>query len=269
MRLISSKDTINFLGQAAPKPWVGRMLCWMIIDGQMDAYFETARIQPSGSAFSILLRHREEAGEFHGPKMDEILWREYDQELADKLVGKTGQETILEEPIVWGGEGDPTTLDSGYILFSSLIDWEKGTIRCDWIPDERELREIWFPNEELMYSEFEHAAYEADFTGLAFELSRIEMLLPTMVSASLKSEARVTNPQTSRVGRPPKWDWEGVLAFVIAQAQTPDGLPTGHGAQSEIERMMAEWFEQETGGSPSTSQLRQRASRVMRLIEKD
>lgn len=245
------------------------MLCWMIIDGQIDAYFETARIQPSGSAFSILLRHREEAGELHGPKMDEILRREYDQEFADKLVGKTGPETILEEPIVWDGEGDPTLLDSGYILFSSLIDWEKGTVRCDWIPDERELREMWFPNDELMYSEFERANYEADFTGLAFELSRIEMLLPSMVLASLKAETRLTNSQSSRVGRPPKWDWEGVLAFAIAQAQTPDGLPTGHGAQSKIEAMMAEWFERETGESPSISQIRQRASKVMRLIAKD
>jgi len=247
---------------------VGRLLCWLTLDGQLDAYFEKARIQPSASAFSFLFRHREEAGDYSGPKMDDIIRREYPPELAEKLVGKSESDSVLDEPILFGGEDGPKILDTGYILFASSIDWDAGTLICDWVPEQREILELWFPSEELLYSEFERPDYAAEFSGLAFELPRIEMLLPSVDAGKLRTEKRDAGKRIPHIGRPSKWDWEGALAFVIAQAQTPDGLPTGHGAQARIETMIAEWFERETGGSPSISQIRQRASKIMGLIEK-
>lgn len=71
-----------------------------------------------------------------------------------------------------------------------------------------------------------------------------------------------------RVGRPAKWHWEGALAHVVAMAQTPVGLPTGHGAQAKIEAIIAEWFTAETGNSPSISQIRTRAALVRVMIER-
>lgn len=88
MRLIKSKDTVEFLSKAAPRPWVCRMLCWMILDGQLDAYFDKAHVQGSGSAFKYFLKHRDEAGEDSGQKMDEIIRREYDSEFAERLSAK-------------------------------------------------------------------------------------------------------------------------------------------------------------------------------------
>lgn len=269
MRLIKSKDTVEFLSQSAPRPWVCRMLCWMVVDGQIEAYFEKGSIQPSGSAFQFLLPHRKEAGEYSGEKMDEILKREYEPEMAEKLVGKRENDKVFDEPIVWEGEDGPFILDIGFMLFSSAIDWDAGTLRCDWIPDDRDIREIWFPTSELLYSEFEHPEYAADFSGIAFELNRIEMLLPSVSTNNLRTETHDAIKRSAHIGRPRKWDWEGALAAIIAEAQTPDGLPTGHGAQAKIETMIAEWFEASAGGSPSISQIRQRASKVIGLIQKD
>jgi hypothetical protein len=70
-------------------------------------------------------------------------------------------------------------------------------------------------------------------------------------------------------GRPPKYDWEGALAHVVAVANTPDGLETGPGAQAAIERLIADHFARASndGSAPCESQIRKRASRVMKAIE--
>lgn len=268
MRLIKSKDTIDFLSKAAPRPWVCRMLCWMVIDGQLDAYFEKAHVQASGSAFQYLLKHREEAGEESGPKMDEIIRREYDSDLAEKIVGKTIHDKILDDPIEWEAEDGPQALDAGFILFASEIDWEAGSVKCDWLPDDRDVKDMWFSGGEFLYSEFVHPEYTAKLEGMAFELNRIEMLLPNSELRDFTGSTKQAATSQSFIGRPRKWDWEGALAHIIAEAQTPDGLPTGHGAQAKVEAMIAEWFEAEAGNSPAVSQIRLRASKVMALIEK-
>lgn len=266
MRLIKSKDTVEFLSKAAPRPWVCRMLCWMVIDGQIDAYFDKAHIQGSGSAFQYFIPHREEAGEESGPKMDEIIRREYGREMADKLAGKNAHDKILDDPIEWEAEDGPQALDAGYILYASEIDWDAGIVNCDWLPDDREIKDMWFPSSEFLYSEFEHAEYTAKLEGMAFELNRIEMLLPTSELRNSSGDTKQAGIIQSHIGRPRKWDWEGALAHIVAEAQTPDGLPTGHGAQAKVEAMIANWFEAQSGNSPAVSQIRQRASKVMALI---
>jgi hypothetical protein len=69
-------------------------------------------------------------------------------------------------------------------------------------------------------------------------------------------------------GRPPKYDWEGALAYVTAVANTPDGLETGPGAQAAIERLIADYFTRASndGNAPCESEIRKRASRVMKAI---
>lgn len=67
-------------------------------------------------------------------------------------------------------------------------------------------------------------------------------------------------------GRPEKWDWEGALIHVIAEANTVNGLPTDRGAQAQIEKMISEWFMWKTGNSPADSEIRKRASAVMKAI---
>lgn len=68
-------------------------------------------------------------------------------------------------------------------------------------------------------------------------------------------------------GRPPTWDWEGALIHVTAIANTPDGLPSGRGAQAWIEGVLQDWFIQTAGSSPSEGEIRKRASAVMKGLE--
>lgn len=68
-------------------------------------------------------------------------------------------------------------------------------------------------------------------------------------------------------GRPQSWDWEEVLIHVAAIANTPDGLPSGEGAQARIEEIIQSWFIRTTGAAPSESEVRKRASAVMKRLK--
>jgi len=67
-------------------------------------------------------------------------------------------------------------------------------------------------------------------------------------------------------GRPSVWDWESALIHLIAQANSLDGLPMDHGGQAQIEKIISEWFMQTTGNSPAESEIRKRASAVIKAI---
>lgn len=240
----------------------------MVIEREIEAHFSKATVQASTNAFQFTIPLREQAGEAFGPKMDAAIREEYPPELAAKLVGKQGRDKVFDEPAVWEAEEGPEPLDPGYFVFATDIDWEAGKLRADYIPTDQNVFDMFFPSEEFLWSEFDDADYSASLEGMAFEKARIEMLLPNHTIAELGPQLKAPAAQRTHVGRPRKWDWEGALAYVTSQAQTPDGLPTGHGAQARIETMIAEWFEAETGGSPATSQIRLRASKVMGMIEK-
>ncbi len=67
-------------------------------------------------------------------------------------------------------------------------------------------------------------------------------------------------------GRPPEKDGEGALIHLIAHANLPDGLQTERGSQAQIEKIISEWFIQTTGNSPADSEIRKRASAVIKAI---
>lgn len=66
--------------------------------------------------------------------------------------------------------------------------------------------------------------------------------------------------EVARRGPRPKWDWEGMLAYLAAVADRPDGLPE---RQADLEKMGAEWFRREVDDEPAESSIRERASKVM------
>lgn len=73
--------------------------------------------------------------------------------------------------------------------------------------------------------------------------------------------------RTNGGGRPPKYDWEGALIHIAALANHPDGLPSGSGAQAEIARRIADWFESTGGDCPADSEIRRRAARIMQALD--
>lgn len=268
MKLVTSREAVAFLSQAAPRAWVQRLLRCMIIDGELDAYFSGGRIQPHTLAFHLTLPLRDEAGEFKGPNMDRVIRENFDPPLAEKLVGKDGRERVDDDLVDWESEDGHDAIDLGWIFFAEEIDWEAGTIKVGWVPTDRDTADWMFPSGEFFVSEFESADYEAEFTGMSFSYASIEMLLPSASLGSISSGMETAVQHRSRVGRPPKWDWEGALSHVVTRAQTPDGLPTGPGAQARIEEIISEWFIGETGEAPASSQIRERAAKIMRSLER-
>ncbi|MFT4055209.1 MAG: hypothetical protein QM681_11945 [Novosphingobium sp.] len=78
--------------------------------------------------------------------------------------------------------------------------------------------------------------------------------------------AAASHRAEERRGAKRKWDWEGAICAVVAQANTPDGLPEGHGAQAEIGRILATWFRDNQGGEPAASEIGARASKIMNVV---
>lgn len=267
MRLVSAREAVDFLSQAAPRPWVQRLLRWMAFDEGLPAYSRKGKVQPFGTVMDMIDHLFEEAGHTPGRKLDAAIHKAFAPEIAARLVGRKLLDRFDDEPFVWDESESPVQLDIGFFLFGSEIDWENGTIKADFIPGDGEMLDLFFPASPFLGSELDRPEYEFEIAGLSFEFSRIEMLMPSM---ALGQSAGFVTSKTERRkprGRPPKWDWEGAMAHVIGRAQHPDGLPTGPGAQAKIEAMIADWFMRETRDTPSSSQVRQRAAKIMEMIE--
>lgn len=268
MKLISSCEAVEFLCQAAPQPWVHRLLRWMALDQEITAYSKRGVVQAYSNVFAFTAQLYEEAGEFSGEKMDAAIRRNYSPEIAAKLVGKDHDDRYDDDPAKWDESESARVVDPGFFLFADEIDWTEGTIRCSWLNPHGELNEILFPSDELFGTEFERAEYEATISGLSFTLNEIELLLPNCDLRRRSNLATEDSVPRKAIGRRPKWDWEKAMAFVVSQAQTPDGLPTGAGAQARIEEIIGGWFIDETGNSPSTSQIRERAAKIIAMLNR-
>lgn len=217
------------------------MLRWMILDDELHVYFSSGKVQPFTTTSTLIAELVETAGVISGPKMDAAIREAFSPEIAAKLVGKALHDRIDDDLLEWDESEEPRSMDPGFFLYATEIDWMNGTLWAEWVPSDGERFEPLFPSDDLLGSEFEKAEFEVRFAGMSFEWNVIEMLLP---SAEMRSSPLVVTDRIDRkrsIGRPQKWDWEGSLAFIISQAQLPDGLPTGPGAQARIEEMMSGW----------------------------
>lgn len=268
MKLISSREAVTFLSQIAPRPWVQRLLRWMAFDDEIRAFASKGQVLAHSSVYHYIAELVEEAGEHAGPKMDALIKERYPEEFAEKLYGKDRYTDISEETHSWNDPEDPERVAPGFFLYATSIEWDTGSLSVDWFEAHGSFAEAIFLDGEMFGTDFEEPHFSAEFEGLSFSFQEIELLLPQIElrpSSGFVAEARERN---APLGRPAKWNWEGALAHVISQAQTPDGLPTGQGAQARIEEMISSWFVAETGNCPASSQVRQRASTIMRTLEK-
>lgn len=266
--MIRLAAAIDFLSQVAPRPWVTRMLHAMFLTDELQPFFLSGRVRSEVMVAQILAKIENYKLEQHSAERDAFVREALGDELADLIKGKDWQENVVEydEPI------EPVEgyilADLGFIHYGA-IDWQGGHMICEYIPERKERPEHLFYNiEEMISSEYESNTVTAEFRDMHLVRSKIELLLPSHRLLSGDHIERPAPQDLRRVGRPAKWDWEGALAHVVAIAQTPDGLPTGHGAQAKIETIMAEWFMAETGNSPSISQIRTRAALVKGTIDR-
>lgn len=238
----------------------------MAFDAELEAYSLSGRVQAHTTVFEFTAQLYEAAGEFAGPKMDAAIRENYGPEFQRKLLGKDRWDRIDDDPQTWAESDSPLKIDPGFFLYASDIDFEAGSIATGYLDTSGDFGSAVFPNQDLFGTEFEHPEYEAELHGLSFVKSQIELLLPMMqLKGSSELQPDLLGWRRS-VGRPPRWDWEGVLAHIVSLAQHPDGLPTGPGAQARVEEKIAEWFMNEVGDTPAESQIRQRASKIMRMI---
>lgn len=73
----------------------------------------------------------------------------------------------------------------------------------------------------------------------------------------------------ARRGRPGTWDWEGAFAYLVARANTLDGLhPDGKDklTASYIAGLMRDWFMATCGDEPGDSVSREKAAKVLAAI---
>lgn len=230
-------------------------------------YSRSGKVQAHTTVSEFTLHLHHVAGQFAGPEMDEAIRKEYDPEFAQKLVGRDGMERVDDEPQTWQ-ESDPLMrVDPGFFLYAADIDFDAGLLAADYIDPTGTFGEAMFPSQDLFGTDFQRPDYEAELRGLCFVKSQVELLLPTMQIAGTSAMQPDLLDWRRPTGRPARWDWEGALAHIVSLAQHPDGLPTGPGAQARVEEMIADWFMKEAGDSPSESQIRQRASKVMRTID--
>ena len=263
MKLISSADTLNFLCKSAPRPWVKRMLKWMIYAGELAPYFTRGKIIPFTNVLGVLLQVEELALLESGPKRDAAIRENFEEEIAKQLIGRAAEDVVWEEPIEWDETEEPHEVGAGFFVYAEELNWEAGSLSAE-ISDPEDNSHLFWDAKSHLGSEFRRPEYKVELSGLCFPMDVIEMLLP---SAELDASQPTRHVQReSIIGRPQKWDWEGAFARLAVVAQHPDGLPSGPGAQAQIEGILANWFISETGDSPASSQIRQRAQKMMRLL---
>lgn len=264
MKLVASNEVLNFLSQAAPRPWIKRMLQWMIYTGELTPHFTHGRIRPFTNVMSILLK---EQGLFDlqgKPEFNYTVRERFDAEFAEQLIGRDATDPVYDSSIEWSDDEEPHEVGAGMFVFADEIDWERGLIRAEWNRLDISDAHLFWDADVHLTSQFDEPSFEIALSGLSFSFDSIEMLQPqqefTPVSA-LRAGTRM-------VGRPRKWDWEGAMTHLTGLAQHPDGLPSGAGAQAQIERTICDWFVVSTGDSPAMSQIRSRAQAIMKMIEK-
>ena len=265
MKLVSSADALDFLGKSAPRPWIKRMLRWMIFDGEITPYFTAGKIVPRASVGSIL---HDEGIDLSAPmeERDEAIRQRWNADYSSRLLGRRWDELVEDDPVEWGQSDEPHAVGAGFFVFAEDIDWEGGTLSADISePNPTDLQHLFWDSDNHLVSAFAKAEFIATLSGMCFRWDNIEMLQPgaEMDTAKIGSPG----PGKGRIGRPRTWDWEGALTYLLGVAQHPDGLPTGPGAQARVEKLIAEWFMEMTGNSPAPSQIRAWAQKIMRSLK--
>lgn len=239
----------------------------MIINDEITPYFFKGKVQAYTDVFTFTAQLVQSAGEISGPKMDKAIRENFEPEFANKLVGKDHSERIDDEPYEWEDDKQPRPVSVGYWIWATEIDWENGSLWIEWLSSDATHNNEFFYDEEMLGTEFEKADFEVLLTGMCFDANRIELLLPTNDLLAIKTITADSSVRTRPTGRPQKWDWEGALAFIVSEAQTPDGLPTGPGSQARIEEAIRGWFVDTTGEAPAASQIRHRAAKIVESLE--
>jgi hypothetical protein len=257
------------LATCAPRAWCKRLLNWEVFWGGLNLYARDGVVTHRRIAFEIL----REAGfvtEVHDEPSEselEALPKDDEEAAAVRRAAAAGRFDYVDSlSLHWGIQDG--ALPIGLMVAQARLDWELGELDAEissgLVPDE------WLEDADNTFVPDAHGEVRAHLVGLSFEVAAIEMLVPSASVPDGKLASLPTPLRTTRRagGRPMKWDWEGAIAAVVAEAnRNPDGLPDGYGAQTKIEKMMAEWFLERAADCPAESEIRKRAQKIVAEVE--
>ena len=165
---------------------------------------------------------------------------------------KTGQ--IRAKGIFWGEEGQPYSdiEDETVEINPNFWEWE----RVDW--------------EQSQLEAPQNFKVKGSFNCITLSTSRLMHIFPleTPSTSNLQVETAeilhdaanqtTSLKQSSRRGRPTKYDWPEFYAEVIVRADL-DGLPQ---TQAELERAMTDWCSENWGEPPGESTIREKLAPI-------
>ena len=180
MKLISSADTLDFLSRSAPRPWVKRMLGWMIFTGELDSYFKKGKITPFTRVVGVLLQVEGLAHLEPGSERDEAIRTNFDESIADQLIGKGSMEPVFDDPTEWDDSEDPHHVSPGFFVYAEELDWEGGTIRTTlFAPGNKFEDHLFWDADDHLGTQFDRPEFRVELSGLCFPHDVIEMLQPS------------------------------------------------------------------------------------------
>ena len=262
--LITTSQTLDMLATLAPRSWAKRLLKALVLDGEVDLYARRGVVTETVYTGLLTFGKRTADGtDYIKPDPEEVA-RIYGEEVAEAIKGSAVMDEVELHRDEWTNEQRDVPFA---MMLTDQVDFELGTLTFERystdIPDN------WLSTAEGTFSRFNRESTQRVVLGdLCCSLVQIELLAPQAAAPALIAQSQVTEPVRGGPGRRPKWDWESALASVAAIANSVDGLPTGIGAQAEVERALAEYFTSQSGGSPAESELRKRASLIMQAIDR-
>lgn len=261
--LITTSQTLDMLATLAPRAWAKRLLKALVLDGELHLYARQGLV--TETVWIGLLttgRRTADGAEYIKPDPEEVA-RIYGEEIAEAIKGKAIMDEVELHRDEW--KDDPRDVPFALML-TDQVDFEAGSLTFERygndIPDD------WLSTAEETFSRYNRESTHRIVLGdLCCSLEQVELLAPQATAPTPIAQSQAVETLRGGPGRRPKWDWEGALAAVTAIANGVDGLPIGLGAQAEVERLLAEYFTAQSGGAPSESELRKRASRIMQAID--
>jgi len=265
-------DTIDILSDFAPRNWCKWALLGMLNHCQIKLYsfrgqakFSVSASQLQSGAKYVLNIGERGHRDRKGMAIPADIERDYDIKLSGWEKRDWDDEFVVHK-LEWGETETPMALASGHSMWGEF-DWNANTLKLEhYTPDPDS---TWmFEYDDIVGDSIDpRLIHNIDIREICFDLLEVEQLAPQAnfdkAATSRNDPVLVNHP---RVGRPPKWDWAGSIGAVVALANTPDGIPMEKGGQAAIERTMAEWFVQETGSQPATSQIRHHAQTIAKMI---
>jgi len=202
-----------------------------------------------------------------GSERAALIANNFEPAIAEQLIRIGSMDRLDDDSVIWDEGDNPHELSAGFVVCADSIDWVPGKISVLIDRHTASIEFLFDEGDGNLLSQFDKADFDVELGGMCFDSAVIEMLLPQsdVIQVALRTSATPLRPR----GRPPKWDWEEAISHVVGLAQHPDGLPVGPGAQTLIEKAIAEWFVAEVGDAPAESQIRQRAQAIMRKIRRD